>query len=88
MNQIVACYKTILQEANLELKGCRSDNLRARTERQYGRDIGFYKVPKKHTVFVYSSNVLSGQLHITSSSEDLARNAKFIRETKDYERSL
>ena len=34
MTQIVACYKTVLREANLELEGCRSDNLRARIERQ------------------------------------------------------
>ena len=78
--QIVAFYKTILQEANFELEGCRSDNLRPRIERQYGQDIEFYKVPNKHTVFVYSSSVLGGQLHITPSPENLARNAKFIRD--------
>ena len=27
MTQIVTCQKTILQEMNLELEGCRSDNL-------------------------------------------------------------
>ena len=27
MTQIVAFYKTILQEANFQLRGCRSDNL-------------------------------------------------------------
>ena len=80
MTQIVACYKTILHKANLELEGCRSDNLRARIERLYGQHIEFYKVPKKHTVFVYSSNVLGGQLHITPSPENLGRNAKFIRD--------
>ena len=78
--QIVACYKTILQEANLELEGCRSDNLGAKIERQYGQNIEFYKVPKKHTVFVYSSNVLGRLLHIPPSSGNLARNAKFITE--------
>ena len=80
MTQIVACYKTILQEVNLELEGCRSDNLRARIERQCGQEIEFYKVPKKHTVFVYSCNVLGVKLHIAASSENLARNANFIRE--------
>ena len=74
------CDKTILQEANLELECCRSDNLRARIERQDDQDIEFYKGPNKHTIFVYSSNVLSGKLHITPSSENLARNAKFVRE--------
>ena len=80
MTQIVAFYKTILQEANFELEGCRSDNVRTRIERQYGQEIEFYKVPKKHTVFVNSSSVLGGQLHITPSPENLARNAKFIRD--------
>ena len=27
MTQIVAFYKTVLQEANFQLRGCRSDNL-------------------------------------------------------------
>ena len=35
-------------------------------------------MPKKRTVLVYSSNILGGQLHITPSPENLARNAKFI----------
>ena len=80
MTQIVAFYKTILQEANFELEGCKPDNLQARIECQYAQDIAFYKVPKKHTVFVYSSSVLGGQLHITPSHENLARNANFIRD--------
>ena len=79
MTQIAVFYKTILQEANFELEGCRSDNLRARIEGQYRQDIEFYKVAKKHTVFAYSFRVLGGQLHLTPSPENLARNAKFIR---------
>ena len=76
MTQISASYKTLLQEANLGLEVCRSDNLRGWIERQYDQNIEFYTAPKKHTVFVYSC----GQLHIIPSSENLARSAKFIRE--------
>ena len=54
MTQIVTCYKTILHEANLELEGCRSHNIRAKIERQYGLDIEFYKVPKSPAASVYS----------------------------------
>ena len=72
MTQIVAFYKTIFLEANFELEGRRSDNLRARIERHYGQDMEFYKVRRKHTIFVCSSSVLGGQLNITPSPEDLA----------------
>ena len=80
MTQIIASHKTLLQEANLGFEVCRSDNLRARIKRQYDQSIEFYTAPKKHTVFVYSSNMLGGQFHITPSSENLARSAKFITE--------
>ena len=80
MNQVLICYKLILQEANLELGVVDLMNLRARIERHYGQEVEFYKVPEKHTVFVCISKLCGGQLYNTSSFDNVLRCAKLIRE--------